>query len=165
MSPVTARQQSCGKVMFSVTCVSHSVHRVWRGRSVQGPGSSLPCTGCGRVQALIPTRQVQTGSLCIPHCQQVGRWHSTEMPSCLKIRLHLFLTYLSFIKTAPATLRFHGKVYIIEDSVDECEEKGGKQMAIDYHLVLNSIQSKKTFQNDSEISIITTDSLVISRTG
>ena len=66
-------------------------------------------------------------------------WHSTEMLSCLKIRLHLFLTYLSF-KTAPGTLRFHGKVYIIEDWVDECEEKGGKQMAIDYHLVLNLIQ-------------------------
>ena len=91
------------------------------------------------MQALIRPRHVQTSSLCIPYCQQVGCWHSTEMLSCLKIRLHLFLTYLSF-KTAHGKLLFHGKIYIIEDSVDECEEKGGKQMAIDYHLVLNSIQ-------------------------
>ena len=56
---------------------------------------------------------------------------------------------ICFVKTAPVKLRFHGKVYTIEDSVDECEEKGGEQMAINYILVFNLIQSK-TFQNVSK---------------
>ena len=83
--------------------------------SVQDPGPSPlpPCTGgqgSFSLKALIPPRHAQTCSLCIPYCQQVGCWHCTEMPSCLKIRLHLFLTYLSF-KTAPRTLRFHGSLH------------------------------------------------------
>ena len=33
------------------------------------------------MQSFPPPRHVKTCSLCVPHCPQVGGWHSTEMPS------------------------------------------------------------------------------------
>ena len=55
---------SCGKVMFSVTCVCHSVHR--RRVPVEGPGANPPLSA-----VFPPPRQIQT-SLWSNDCRAVG---------------------------------------------------------------------------------------------
>ena len=52
------------------------------------------------------------------------------------------IIWIYLFKTAPIKLRFHGKSYTIEESVDECEEKGGEQMAINYLLVFYYINQE-----------------------
>ena len=78
----TARQRSCEEVMFSVTCVCHSVHNkityVTTANNVMipslSPGLPLP-------SLTIPPRHVQTCSRCSSDCRQAPSCYSTEMPS------------------------------------------------------------------------------------
>ena len=85
---ITARQRSCGKVMFSVVRVCHSICP--QGMPVHGPAHL--CVGSwfrSHYKALplckgpsVPVH-VKTCSVCSPYCRQASGWHSTEMPSCL----------------------------------------------------------------------------------
>ena len=62
---VTARNSSCGKVMFSQACVKNSVHR--RGKGVHSP----------------PPRQTPTRQAPLPEmATKAGGAHSIGMHSC-----------------------------------------------------------------------------------
>ena len=92
---ITARQRSCGKVMFSVVCVCVCVFREGRGirpltqpplkhPSPPSPYRALPLSDTFKlVQLGPPPRHTQTCSLCKENCQLEGGWHSTERPSCI----------------------------------------------------------------------------------
>ena len=77
---VTARQRSCGKIMFSVVCVRHSVHGGGGGLCT-GPQPSRTSSNLFNLDLTVQPTPTYL-NLCTLNGRLSASWHSTEMPSC-----------------------------------------------------------------------------------
>ena len=83
---ITARQRSCGKVMFSVVCVCVCFQRGGTRPLTQPPPpyTTLPLSDMSKLVQLGPPPPTYLRLVhYAENCQRAGAWHSAEMPSCI----------------------------------------------------------------------------------